>query len=81
MLEKIKLNNLLDIRKNLDKQSEKETGDKIESDIWYMSVTPKETYIWKLGKKYEWKQEYHNKSTNNPSLGKNFKRCYIFRYK
>jgi len=73
MLEKIKLNNLLNIRKNLDKQSEKETGDKIESDIWYMSVTPKETYIWKLENKYEWNQEYHNISTNNPSLGKTLK--------
>lgn len=70
MFEKKKCDDLKALRNKLDKDSKKQTGDDIKSDIWYISVTPKGTYVWNIKDKYDWIEEKHWASTNDKSKGK-----------
>jgi len=69
ILERIKHRDLKVLRNKFDKQAEKETGNPIHSEIWYLCVTPNGTFLWNLKEDYEWKQKWCPISTRNLSLG------------
>lgn len=72
LLEKIKYNNLKQIRNKWDKESLRDCGTKITSEVVYLSITPNGSYWFNLDKIKitNWITEYHNISTIHKSKGK-----------